>query len=304
MIAEFYLFDVDHGQCAALRLPNGRWCIFDLGRTAAFSPIAWIVENEACRVGPARFLFLKATVSHLHADHLADYTKLFRHGFESLKTVDADEEYMADCWETCANNSSWAKIQAFTQMCNSRSEPARSSPNYGAVKIRELCLPVDVARLIGGDANARVNNASVVTRIDVYGNSILLCGDMQKEAWEAIIADRGDAGRIWRAFLSDIDILVAPHHGHRSGYSSKLLNLAKPAVVLVSVVTRDPNVDSRYSQHPVRGLTINGTPYHCITTRQKGHIKVEVRPPDMLAGQITGDTYWSFGDAALSSPGG
>ena len=101
--------------------------------------------------------------------------------------------------------------------------------------IGELCLPVAVARSIGGDANARVNNASVVTRIDVYGNSILICGDIEKEAWAAIINNTGDYGRLWRPFLSNIDILIAPHHGHRSGYSAELMNSAQPAVVLVSV---------------------------------------------------------------------
>lgn len=43
MNAKFYLFDVDHGQCAALHLPNGRWCLFDAGGTASFSPVQWVV---------------------------------------------------------------------------------------------------------------------------------------------------------------------------------------------------------------------------------------------------------------------
>ncbi len=314
MNAEFYLFNVDHGQCAALRLPNGRWCIFDLGRTSTFSPIEWIVEKETrCAnqiVGSLSlpyplcsfhrpFRFLKATVSHLHGDHLADYATLFRYGPEFFKTVDADHSYLTDCYVTCADESSKARLQAFYQQYASAFSPAVFTPNYGGVQISELCLSPAVARQVGGDANARVNNASVVTRIDVYGNSILLCGDMEKEAWEAIIRDSGDCGRIWRPFVSNIDILVAPHHGHRSAYSTDLLNLAKPAVVLVSVVSRDPNVDSRYSQAPVRGLNIGGATYTYISTRQKGHVKIRIQPPNILSGHLKGATYWTFGDAAL-----
>lgn len=304
MSATFYLFDVDHGQCAALRLPNGRWCIFDVGRTSIFSPVRWIVENNLTTLlaqalgGTLGFQFLKGTVSHLHVDHLADYVNLFQHGPEFLKTVDPDQVYIKDCYATCAGASSRANLHGFLQRYRNGFSPASSIPDYGGVQIRELCLPVDVARQTGGDANARVNNASVVTRIDVYGNSILLCGDMERSAWEAIINDTG-YGRIWRPFLSNIDILVAPHHGHKSGYSTALLNLAKPSVVLASVVAKDPHVDTRYSQNSVRGVRIGGTAYSLITTRKQGHIKVEIQPPNILAGQLKGSTYWTFGLAVI-----
>ena len=305
MSVAFYLFDVDHGQSAALLLRNGRWCIFDVGCTSTFSPVRWIAGKyrnplSALALGNVpSFRFLKATISHLHGDHLADYANLLQYGPEFLKSVDADQEYLADCYATCASESSKATIRGFVQGYGAGFSPAVSTPDYAGVQIGELCLPVAVARQIGGDANARVNNASVVTRIDVYGNSILLCGDLQKEAWEAIINDRGDYGSLWRPFLTGIDIMVAPHHGHRSGYSVDLLNLARPAVVLVSVVSRDPSVDGRYSQSPVRGMTIGGTSYGYISTRQKGHIKINIQPPPQPWPGQKGMTYWTFGDAAL-----
>lgn len=301
MTATFYLFDVDHGQSAAMSLPNGRWCIFDVGCTATFSPVSWIAKRSRWATFLAgvgvNFKFLKATVSHLHGDHLADYTNLFQCLPEFLKTVDPDQQYIDDCFATCSDFWARRKVSDFVQVYRRNFTPATSRPDYGGVIISELSLPVNVARGIGGDANARVNNASVVTRIDVYGNSILLCGDMEKEAWDAIINDQGDYERLWRPFLSNIDILIAPHHGHRSGYSVDLMNLARPAVVLVSVVSSDPNVDTRYSQEPVRSVRINGTAYSYISTRQKGHIKVTIDPPTTLLGQ--GKRTWSFGDAAL-----
>ena len=118
-----------------------------------------------------------------------------------------------------------------------------------------------------------------------------------KEAWEAIINDRGQYGNLWRPFLRDIDVLVAPHHGHSSGYSVDLLNLTAPSVVLVSAVTKDPHVENRYSQPPVRGISINNTNYNYISTRQKGHIKITISPPKTIGG--VGARSWSFGDVAL-----
>jgi beta-lactamase superfamily II metal-dependent hydrolase len=304
MAAEFYLFDVDHGQSAALRLPNGRWCLFDAGSTQAFSPSGWIVTRETSRssstilgqlLAASSFKFLKATVSHLHGDHLADWLNLVKHGPEFIRTVQPDQLHLTDCRDS-NTESSWPVVLGFTQHVNA-SFSGRVVPDYGGAVIREMSLPVWVARTVGGDANARINNASIVTRLDVHGNSILLCGDMMKEAWESIIADQGQLGAAWRPFLSNVDVLVAPHHGHRTGYTVDLLNLAKPAVVLVSAVTKDPNVDSRYSQPPVRGIRIDGTDYGYISTRQKGHIKVSIASPQTLLGK--GTRSWSFGPDAL-----
>ncbi|HFD88118.1 MAG TPA: hypothetical protein ENJ35_10655 [Gammaproteobacteria bacterium] len=296
MSATFYLFDVDHGQCAALLTPNGQWCIFDVGCTNTFSPVSWIAAKhgslpltQILGVTPS-FRFLKGTISHLHGDHIADYQNMLRYGPSTLFSVEPDQEYLEDCYATCSEESSKRLVYGFAQHYAGL-KVANGVPDYGVVSITELSLPVRVARALGGDANTRVNNASIVTRVDVYGNSILLCGDMERSAWEAIINDTGDYGRIWRPFLSNIDILLAPHHGHKSGYSTALLNLAKPRVVLASVVAKDPHVDTRYSQSPVRGIRINGTGYSLITTRKQGHIKVTISPD--------GSRSWAFGSKAL-----
>ena len=305
MTAEFYLFDVDHGQSAALRLPNNRWCIFDVGNTDGFSPVEWIARREpfprtttilTSLLGSVSFRFLKATVSHFHGDHLADWQNLIKYSPEFIRTVNFDKEYLNDCMDSNTSQSS-PLVTGFAQHVNSNFSGS-ITPNYGGTIIKELSLPVNIARQIGGNANNRVNNASIITRIDIYGNSILLCGDMENDAWNEIINNQGQYGAMWSPFLSNIDILVAPHHGHKTGFSIDLLNLAKPSVVLISVVSKDPNVDSRYSQFPVRGITLNGTEYKSFTTRQKGHIKVTISPPKSLLGG-KGERNWTFGDEVL-----
>lgn len=317
MTTSFYLFDVDHGQCAALRLPNGRWCIFDVGCTHRFSPVGWIAATVSrppfllSTPSYNGFRFLKGTISHFHGDHLADYSNLLNYGPEFLRTVEADSEYLTDCYATCSDETGKRMVQGFAQSYLTGFSPATSAADYGGIQIREISLPVSVSRQVGGAANARVNNASVVTRIDAWGNSFLLCGDLEKEAWEFLLAQdlanrvlrvgQGVNADAWRLMVSDVDILIAPHHGHRSGYSVDLLNLAKPSVVLISVTSRDEHVDSRYSGDPVRGLRIGDVDYHYISTRKQGHVRVDITPPaNPLMIGARGQRSWAFGDAALA----
>jgi beta-lactamase superfamily II metal-dependent hydrolase len=306
MTAEFYLFDIGVGQSAALKLPNGKWCIFDVGTRLDFSPVTWIASKELHGInsmvvramgGEPSFCFLKATVSHHHGDHLGDCRNLFQHGPEYLLTVQGDREYTDDVVKSNSTDS-LSNILFFMKESVNGYGTLVTQPNYGGVLITELSLPVAFSRRIGGDANARVNNSSIVTRIDVYGNSILLCGDIHKEAWEVVLKDKLFYGPSWRRLVSNVDVLIAPHHGHKSGYSVDLLNLAKPTVVLVSVQSKNPNVDSRYSQAPVRGITIGSDSYGYISTRQKGHIKITFEPAKTLLGK--GMQYWLFGDCALN----
>lgn len=296
----FYLFDVDHGQSAVAKLPNGHWCIFDAGSSATVSPtdqIRRIATNGQGYAGLSgllavpQFNFLKATVSHLHADHLSDFDKVLNASPAFLRTVDFDEEYLRDVLSTSARDSCDA-ISGFCQRYNGGFGPATTKPDYGIASIRELSLPLVLTRIVGGSASSRVNNASVVTRIDCHGNSILICGDMEKEAWDFALTNPLTAA-VWRPHVSNIDVLVAPHHGHASGYSTELLALAKPSVVLVSVQSRDPHVDPRYSCDSVRGVTIGSSHYRRITTREKGSILIEIEPPDRLFGK--GRRVWTFG---------
>lgn len=314
---DFYLFNVEHGQSAAARLPNGRWCLFDAGSSARFSPTRFIQNQErqavalaAClglrnvsrppvspfsfaattAVAEPPFRYLKTTVSHLHHDHLSDWEAMMGASPEFLRTVDFDRDYLLDV-AASSGNGSFDSVVEFCRSFNGGFDPATSVPNYGGAIITELSLPVAVARQLGSTANARVNNASVVTRINCNGNSILLCGDMETTGWDFVLnpVHRFEA---WRALVSNVDILVAPHHGHSSAYSTLLMSLARPAVVLVSVRTNDDSVDSRYSSDAVRGLILNGETYKRITTRDSGTIKVNLGTPKTLFGK--GLQTWSF----------
>jgi len=292
---DFYLFDVEHGQCAAIRLPNGRWCVFDAGKSRSFSPIKWIISQNVTSMQwlvdvlhgtLPRFTVFKATITHCHHDHFLDYEALLSARPKYLRVEHAKLVRRGDV-PTPVFENRWKSENDFRKRCKDEFLLSYHEPDYGDVSITELSLPPREVLMLGGDQSNQENNSSVISRIDCYGNSILLCGDMEKEAWDHVLRDLPQA-MLWQPLVTNVDILVAPHHGHSSGYCQALMELANPAVVLASVASLDPSVDSRYSQ--VAGIVLGGRTYRRITTRNWGHIHVSISRPDRSDGK--GEQTW------------
>jgi beta-lactamase superfamily II metal-dependent hydrolase len=285
MSLEFYLFDVDHGQSAALRLPDGRWCLFDIGRTDSFSPTKFIRQISG---RGEQFRYYKGTVSHWHGDHLDDHDEFLKAGPEFMRTVAVDDEFIRDVQKSSADGS-------FEKICTFRNHYIKNytitnTANYGPfVGIQELSLPVGVARSVSSSSNSAVNNASVVSRISYYGHSILICGDMEAEGWDFALNHSSEMA-LWRQLVANVSVMVAPHHGHATAFSTDLMRLANPGVVIVSVRSGDDHVDSRYSA--IQGITIGNEEYKMISTRQKGTLKIAVNPGQTLLSPAS--VFWWF----------
>jgi len=260
--------------------------MFDAGRTASFSPVEYVrrLSGEA-----QNFRFYKGTISHWHFDHLADYTEMLVARPQFLKTVSWDQEFLENVEESSSEDS-WPKVLTFGQQY-AGIYTTTGTANYGDVIIRELSMDPATARSVSGTANSAVNNASIVTRIEWMGYSILVCGDMEVEGWDYVLTDGPPLTRaLWQRHVSNINTLVAPHHGHNSAFSSTLMQAANPQAVLVSVTSGDEHVNSGYSN--IDGITIGGTAYKCITTRQKGTVRIEVRASESLV--VPPSSYWTF----------
>lgn len=157
-----------------------------------------------------------------------------------------------------------------------------------------------------------INATSIILFLRYGSNSILLPGDIPPEALEALLdEEQGSEKRYtkfdrefsafsdWHATTEDqpslkselgsygLSILVAPHHGLESGYSSYLyecMKNGKPRLVVISEkrhrTPQDGNVDSRYqSEDGATGLDveINGTTERrfSVSTRNNHHILIE-----------------------------
>jgi len=119
----------------------------------------------------------------------------------------------------------WISPRRFAGDCAHRLLPSaipihlvrdRETINFGAMRVEVHALPRTFRR-------SSENNASVVLRVRIERQTILLTGDIEREA-EAWLADRN-----LRA-----DILKVAHHGSRTSSTAVLLDSVRPRVAVIS----------------------------------------------------------------------
>lgn len=107
------------------------------------------------------------------------------------------------------------------------------------------------------------NNYNEISYVILYkmGNrKVLFAGDSGKNAWDTILDDK-----ILREQVSNIDILIAPHHGRKSGGNDDYLDILNPQLALFGIAK---SKDLDYSSFYNRGIGI-------ITNNQAGSVIIK-----------------------------
>lgn len=275
MKTTFFLFDVGHGQSAMLRTEEG-WYVFDVGSSSEFSPIKWMAKDRYFGLvevitSISEFKFNKVTISHFHGDHLTDWYGLKKYLGRKITAYPYDRQLLLDCMAS-NHEKTWPALVDILGFYKGLPEGINEEKVNLFTRIREIAMPLEMVKEISADATASVNNASIVSRIDISDHSILLCGDVMKEGWDVVI-NHSQYGIFWKEIISNVDVLVAPHHGHSSAFSESLFKYAKPKVVLISAAKNDSNIDPRYLKLAT-GLSGNGKIFKVLQTHAQGHIKM------------------------------
>lgn len=109
---------------------------------------------------------------------------------------------------------------------------------------------------------AKYNELSYVILWITNGFKIIIAGDSENLAWEHIIHN-------YSSFISDIDVLLAPHHGRKSGRDFSFLDVLKPKYTLLGNAKSE---HLEYQQYKKYGKTI--------TNNQAGNIILEFNKND------------------------
>ncbi len=261
------IFDVEHGFCAFIKSPNGYGLMIDCGRRALFSPVTWIVNNEATNLSMVNgHQLAQLIVSHPHDDHLQDissvrsYLKpatLLRQHYDwtSLKDPSAGDEY-----ENLDEYNTWQQTY---------NRPA-TNPDWGMwMKVGPYLSPDDAKKVNETDY---VNNSSIPVFIEYKGLKFTFSGDLMASGWQKLLEQEA-----LKKNLSGTGVFVTSHHGHNSGFCSDVyLAMGKPELNVVSAHRRDQSVDPRYSSDEyAKGCQFQGERRKMLSTRNDGTIVFE-----------------------------
>lgn len=266
------VFDVEQGSCSFVTTTTGKTELVDIGGKFNWSPVAHVYNNYVGWNGQLDRLVL----THHHGDHLKDLGGFGGRRPKMVVRRKLNGEYLSAC--RASNSPAGQELaEEFARIYDwwdGTANPAEVSAEAWGVEIWSMCLTYREASNVSSTDGATVNNCSYVRLYNHGGTKILLAGDMEKEGMAYLL----QSNPFFRAELSGVSVLVAPHHGHRSGFCTELFDAMGPVnVVVASMMGGDSYVDTRYSDSRyVWGVPFDdGTTKRLLTTRTHGAITVE-----------------------------
>ncbi len=269
---EVVFWDVQHGSAAFISTPAGKHIVVDLGTgsyensDATFSPLLHLKNKYNINSLDA------IIITHPHRDHLDDIGN-----FYDLSPFCIDRPNHLTHEDILSGNRREDSdiLEKYFEIDNRYNHPTPDNinplkaPNNGGVDF-QIFYPKDCA-------TSNINNHSLVTIISYAESKLLIPGDNGEPSWNELL-ERED-------FISAIkgtDVLVAPHHGRKSGFSSALFKHIgqKPYLTIISDGPEgETSATDLYSQK-TRGFTVykrsGGTEERkCLTTRNDGVIVVK-----------------------------
>lgn len=144
-------------------------------------------------------------------------------------------------------------------------------------------IPVDVCRADERLKSKERNNSSIIRYIKQDGLGILFCGDLEKAGWEYFVEHYSSFLQMLKE--KGVNVLIAPHHGHKSGFPKALFNaIGNVDVVILSKDTEaskeGSDVSTQYTSYSngckYKALS-DGNVYsgRVLTTRSNGNIYIE-----------------------------
>lgn len=143
----------------------------------------------------------------------------------------------------------------------------------------------------GRHAQKSDNNDSCVLKVQSKYGSILLTGDIEKQAEKALLA---------KAPLLDVDVLLAPHHGSKTSSTAAFVDVVKPQLAIISAGYLNrfhhPHtaVTRRYKQRKIA----------LFNTAESGWINIKFDQNGFQASPYRAirKRYWSINDKQLRPP--
>jgi beta-lactamase superfamily II metal-dependent hydrolase len=268
---QIVIWDVQHGSAAYIKTPNNKHIVQDLGIGAykanlpSFSPLLHLKN----KLGVDKLD--EVIISHPHRDHLDDIVN-----FDDLNpTVLLRPKHLSEKEILDANRmEDRAIIEKYLEINERYNSPVAESEqpllpeNNGGV-VFQWFIPKNCDR-------SNINNHSVVNIITYATSKIIIPGDNEPDSWEELLGSIN-----FKNAIKNTDILVASHHGRKSGFCAEIFEYFTPKLVIISdgrfcdssATSRYSDVASGWTVHSKQSGDINRK---CVTTRSDGDITIKI----------------------------
>jgi competence protein ComEC len=203
-----YLFDVDQGDAIFLVTPSGKQIVIDGG------PNLTALEHLGTHMPFFDRTIDLLVLSHPDADHITALPEVLKR-YDVGRILMTGAEHTSGRYESLLNSITSRKIPVLL-------------PHEGVdvvmgdgVQLDIIWPTVDALR----SNEFSSNDLSVVLRVLYKEHSILLTGDIEEKAENAILATGADIRS---------DIIKVPHHGSRTSSSTGFLLAVNPDLALIS----------------------------------------------------------------------
>jgi len=287
------IFDVSNSACALAVCPNGNSLMLDCGthsdKTCPVNTIKSLKTNDGWLSSMKNYVtssglsypLTNLSVSHPDSDHINNCERIKN----ELTPYLLSRRYLEDFPDGVIDCSVDSLKKYKKEFCDEYRGGNPEEPNWGFVKTA-FTIPMKTLKeeSIFGESKIKNNSSRIYLLKYKDKFKILFGGDMEEVGWDWLLENNHNN---FKDIISNgIDIMVASHHGHTSGYSKKLFDLmGSPKLSILSKGSEEnkegTDVTSSYSQNS-SGLEVKSLANkknerkYTLTTRTNGNIYISV----------------------------
>ena len=282
-IMEVIVFDVGNASCNYICSPNKYAMMIDCGSCSEkASPVDVINDyiskgyiNPAAYVSPEgiRYPMALLHITHPDDDHVRNADRVYKEMRPYLLKRTFTENF--------------ADADSINDDYKKKFDMAYRGPNhdidFGFEVDATFSIPVEVVKNDNTLKNKVRNNNSIVRFISYNGIRFLFTGDLETAGWDWLI--KNDPNFV-KKVKDGVEVLIAPHHGHESGFPKALFDLiGKVEVIILSkdseASKEESDVYSNYSSYAKGVVYVNRNDSEIyeakvMTTRSNGNIHIRV----------------------------
>lgn len=274
--------DVGNAASAIVKVPAGYSMMIDCGCNQEknnpvdifFSNLNWLQSKDYVTYSGVHYKLALLHITHPDDDHVRNAERV-------RKELTPYLVHRNNCSLFSDSDSINQDYKKYIDSIYNGNDP--EIVNYGLDANEVFCIPFEEVQT-NVKLNKKVrNNSSILRYIKYNGYRILFAGDLEKDGWEWLC---NNDLRLIRLMKEGLDILIAPHHGHISGFPKSLFDLTGNVRCVIHSKDSEANKDgtdvsSQYGDYfdGIEYKALSDNRFYkgkVLTTRSNGNIFLSV----------------------------